>query len=119
MINLRTAILLLFGLALLALAIRSLRGQRLKERYALLMAGTGLPFLVLAFWPDGIVWLSELLDIEKAATMVLCLGVFTLLMIFKLLTVVSVQERQIVSLTQMLSILEAERRETGRDGSAD
>ena len=112
----RTIILFVFGTALLFFAVRSLRAQRLKERYALLMCVTGLPFLVLAVWPDGIVWLSETLDIEKPATMVLGLGVFVLLMVFKLLSIVSVQERQIQRLTQALGILMAENSQRPDDG---
>ena len=113
----RTAILLLFGTALLFFAVRSLRNQRLKERYAILMFFTGLPFLVLGVWPDGIVFLSETLDIEKPATMVLGLGVFVLLIVFKLLSIVSVQERKIQDLSQLIAILMAEQRREERSGS--
>jgi hypothetical protein len=98
--------------------VRSLRNQRLKERYAILMFFTGLPFLALAFWPDGIVWLAEMLDIEKPATMVLCLGVFVLLMVFKLLSIASVQERRIQDLSQTLGILMAEQRPRRTDERA-
>ncbi len=114
MMHVRTLILLFFGTAMVFFAVQSLRRQRLKERYALLMFFSGLPFLVLAIWPDGIVFLCEVLDIEKATTMVLCLGVFTLVMLFKLLSIVSVQERKIVSLAQTLGMLMAER---GRGGA--
>jgi hypothetical protein len=117
MIHQRTLILFLFGAAMVLFAVQSLRGQRLKERYALLMLFSGLPFLVLAVWPDGIVFLCEVLDIEKPTTMVLCLGVFTLVMLFKLLSIVSVQERRIVSLAQTIGILMAERG-AGDDGPA-
>jgi len=79
--------------------------MRLKERYVLLFGAVGLPFLALAVWPDGILWLSNLLQMEKHTFMVLCLGVFTMLLLLKLLSIVSVQERQIATLTQMVGIL--------------
>lgn len=101
----RTLVLLFLGGALLLMAIRSLRAMRLKERYALIFFFTGLPFVVLAYWPDGIVFLVDLLEIEKATLMVLTLAVFLILMLFKLLAVVSVQERKITALTQTVAIL--------------
>ena len=101
----RSVILLTFGSVLLLLAIRSLRAQRLKERYAILFFFTGLPFMVLAIWPDGILFLGDLLRIEKAATMVLCLGAFVILVLFMLLSIVSVQDRRIATLSQMVAIL--------------
>jgi hypothetical protein len=45
--------------------------------------------------------------------MVLCLGVFVLLMVFKLLSIASVQERRIQDLSQTLGILMAEQRARG------
>jgi len=104
----RTAILIIFGGGLLLLSLRSLRAMRLKERYVLLFASVGLPFLALAIWPDGILWVADALQMEKATFMILCLGVFTILLLLKLLSVVSVQERQIAALTQIVGILSEE-----------
>lgn len=101
----RTIVLLMLGGMLLLGAIRSLRGMRLKERYALILFFTGLPFVVLAYWPDGIVFLVRTLEIEKPTLMVLALTVFLLVMLFKLLAVVSVQERRITALAQTVAIL--------------
>lgn len=115
----RTIILLGYGLLLLLMSLRSLRAQRLKERYVLLFALTGLPFLVLALWPDGVVFLSRALDIEKPTLLVLALAAFLILIIFELFSIVSVQERRITSLAQHVGILLQERRLTDRDGSAD
>lgn len=101
----RTIALLALGGMLLLMALRSLRAMRLKERYALILFFTGLPFVVLAYWPDGIVFLEKHLEIEKPTLMVLVLATFVILMLFKLLAVVSVQERKITALTQMVAIL--------------
>ena len=101
----RTIILLTYGLGLIILALRSLRAQRLRERYVLLFVAIGLPFLILSLWPDGIVWLSNVLRIEKATLLVLLVTGFLLLVIFELLSIVSVHERKIATLTQLTAIL--------------
>ena len=101
----RTMVLLFLGGMLFLMAIRSLRAMRLKERYALIFFFTGLPFVVLAYWPDGIVFLVDTLEIEKPTLMVLALATFVILLFFKMLAVISVQERRITALTQMVAIL--------------
>lgn len=101
----RTIILLTYGLGLIFLALRSLRAQRLRERYVLLFVGIGLPFLILSLWPDGIVWLSTTLRIEKATLLVLLVAGFLILVVFELLSIVSVHERKIATLTQLTAIL--------------
>lgn len=101
----RTIVLLTLGVLLLALAFRRLRARRLKERYVLLFAFLGLPFLALAFWPDGIVYLSDLLQIEKATLLVLALTAFVVLMLLELLTLVSVQDQKLTRLAQEVAIL--------------
>ena len=101
----RTLLLLLFGTTIVAMSIRSLRAERLKERHAILFVLTALPFLVLAAWPDGIVFMSEALTIEKATLMTGGLGAFTILLLIKLLSIVSVQDRRITTLTQVVTLL--------------
>ena len=100
-----TIILLAIGGMFLVLAVRSLRAHRLKERYALLFFFVGLPFLILAAWPDAVGYISEKLGIQYSTVLLLCVTTFFLLMIFKLLSIVSVQERKIATLAQMVSTL--------------
>lgn len=109
--NMRTLILLVIGAMILWLVLRSLRAMRLKERYALLMLGVGLPFVLLALWPDAVVFLSGALGIEKPTLLVLGLTVFVVLIIFELLSIVSVQERKITALAQIVGILSQKQRE--------
>lgn len=109
--NMRTLILLVIGATILWLVLRSLRAMRLKERYALLMLGVGLPFVLLALWPDAVVFLSGALGIEKPTLLVLGLTVFVVLIIFELLSIVSVQERKITALAQIVGILSQKQRE--------
>lgn len=101
----RSIILLVIGGTLLFLALRSLRAHRIKERYALLFFCMGLPFLGLAIWPDAVVFMVDTLQIEKPTVLVLCLTVFCVVMIFKLLSIISVQDRKIATLAQMVSML--------------
>ena len=112
----RTAILAVYGCAIIALAFRSLAAQRLRERYVLLIITMGLPFLVLAAWPDGVVVASELLRIEKATLLVLLVAGFLVLVIFELLSIVSVHERRIAVLAQRVALLSAAVGESQRVG---
>ncbi len=101
----RTAILLVFGILLMTWTIRAFRAHRLKERYAILMVLTGVPFLVLAFWPDGIIFVAESLRIEKATVLILAVATFMTIMIFQLLSIVSIQDQKIHTLAQLTGIL--------------
>ncbi|MBI1337549.1 MAG: DUF2304 family protein [Phycisphaera sp.] len=101
----RTLILAIFGGVLLFLTVRSLRAHRLKEVYALLFGALGLPFLVLSLWPDGIVFVSDVLRIEKPTVLVLFLTVFVVALVFKLFSIVSVQQQRIATLTQIVGVL--------------
>jgi hypothetical protein len=105
MIILRNLIVLALGATILLMAIRSLRAGRLKERYALIFVLTGLPFLVLALWRDGVGYIAQWLDIDYRTLALIGVTTFFMLMIFKLLSIVSVQERRITTLAQNMSIL--------------
>jgi hypothetical protein len=97
--------LLTFGGLLLLLAIRRLRTYRLKERYALLFLLIGLPFVGLAFWPEGVAWMANLLRIQYNTFALICVSVFLFLVVFELLTIVSVQDQKITALAQLVAIL--------------
>ncbi len=101
----RSLILIVFGLTLLWLAVRRLRQFKLKERYTLLFLLLGLPFLILAVWPRAIEHLSRVTHIGEATVMLFCVSVFLILTVFELLTIVSVQDRKITTLAQMVGIL--------------
>ncbi len=105
MIIIRNLIVLVLGATILLMAIRSLRAGRLKERYALIFVITGLPFLVLALWRDGVGYIANLLDIDYRTLALIGVTAFFMLMIFKLLSIVSVQERRITTLAQHVGIL--------------
>jgi hypothetical protein len=98
---------ILFALAggIFFLALRSLRAQRLKERYAIIFVLTGIPFLGLGFWTDGVGYIGSFLSIDYRTVSLVCITIFLILMIFKLFSIVSVQERQITILAQQVGIL--------------
>jgi hypothetical protein len=98
-------ILLIFGLGAVALAVRRLRTYKIKERHVILLAFTGLPFLILAIWPTGVGWFAEKLHIEYHTVSLLCVAAFLILMVFELLTIVSLQDRKIATLAQIVGIL--------------
>ena len=115
----RTIILFGFAVLLIALTLRSLRAQRLKERYVLLFLLTGLPFMVLTFWPNGILFLADILDIEKPTLLVLCATMYFILTTFSLLSIVSVQERKITTLSQMISLLQEQQKQQSETSDQD
>jgi hypothetical protein len=98
-------ILVCFGTMILLLAVRRMRSYRLKERHMLLFTLTGLPFLFLAIWPLGMGWLALRLGIDYHTLSVLCIAAFLILMVFELLTIVSLQDRKIATLAQIVGIL--------------
>ncbi len=100
-----TLILLAIGNLMLLLAIRSMRAQRLKVRHALLFLFLGLPFFGLAAWPDAVGYVGALLGIEYQTVMLLIVTTFFLVMNFKLLSIVSNQDRRIICLAQMVATL--------------
>jgi|SRR5580704_7427861 hypothetical protein len=98
-------ILVCFGTTILLLAVGRMRSYRLKERHMLLFTLMGLPFLVLAIWPLGVDWVGRKLGIDYHTVPVLCIAAFFILMVFELLTIVSLQDRKIASLAQIVGIL--------------
>jgi hypothetical protein len=102
---LKSLILLLIGGSLFVLAVRRLRQYKLRERYALVFLLLGLPFAVLAAWPNAIGSLADLLDIHDQTVTLLCVTGFLTVMVFELLTIVSVQDQKITTLAQLVGIL--------------
>lgn len=98
-------ILICFGTTVLLVAVRRMRSYRLKERHMLLFTFTGLPFLVLAIWPTGVGWVALRLHVEYHTVSVLLIAAFLILMVFELLTIVSLQDRKIATLAQIVGIL--------------
>jgi hypothetical protein len=101
----RSLFLILLGTSLLILAIRRLRQFKLRERYALLFMLIGLPFIALAFWQDGVGWMATRLQMQYNTLALICVSVFLFLAVFELLTIVSIQDRKITTLAQMVGIL--------------
>ena len=98
-------ILLAFGGTVLAMALRRLRAYRLKERHILLFLLAGVPFLILAMWPPAIGWLAGKLQIDYHTASLLCVMAFLILMLFEIFTIVSLQERKIATLAQIIGIM--------------
>jgi small-conductance mechanosensitive channel len=98
-------ILLCFGVSVLIAAVRRMRTYRLKERHMLMFILTGLPFLALAIWPAGLGWMAERLRMDYHTLSMLCIAAFLILVIFEMLTIVSLQDRKISTLAQIVGIM--------------
>lgn len=94
-----------FGGSLLLLAIVRLRRFKLKERYTLLFMLLGVPFVLLAVWPSFIEYLARVSHIQEQTIMLLCVCIFLIFVVFELLSIVSVLDRKITTLAQMVGIL--------------
>ena len=104
-------ILAAIGLSLLVLAVRRLSNYRLKERYTLAFFFISLPFVALAFWPDAISYLAARMDIQNHTLILLCVSAFFLIIVLELLTIVSIQDRKIANLAQIVGILASDQHE--------
>ena len=102
---LKSLILLVLGGGLLLLAVLRLRRYRLKERYALIFLLLGLPFFALAAWPNAVGRIADVLDMDYRTVTLLCVAGVLALMVFELLTIVSVQDQKITALAQLVGIL--------------
>ena len=105
MFTLKSLILLLLGGGLLLLAVLRLRRYRLKERYALIFLLLGLPFFALAAWPNAVGRVADVLSMDYRTVTLLCVASVLALMVFELLTIVSVQDQKITALAQLVGIL--------------
>lgn len=65
----------------------------------------GLPFAVLAAWPNAIGYVADLLHIHYQTVTLLCVAGFLTIMVFELLTIVSLQDQKITTLAQLVGIL--------------
>jgi hypothetical protein len=102
---LKSLILLILGGSLFTLAVLRLRQYKLKERYALVFLLLGLPFALLAAWPNAVGYFADLLDMDYRTITLLCVAGFLTVMVFELLTIVSVQDQKITTLAQHVGIL--------------
>ena len=104
-IIIKSLILLVLGGSLFTLAVLRLRQYRLKERYALVFLLLGLPFVVLAAWPNGVEFAARLLGIHYQTVALISVTAVLLLAVFELLTIVSTQDQKISQLAQLVGIL--------------
>jgi len=65
----------------------------------------GLPFVLLAFRPEAVGWMALRLGIQYTTLALIGVSVFLFLVVFELLTIVSVQDQKINSLAQLVGIL--------------
>ena len=101
----KTLIPLVFGLSLLLLAVRRLRQYRLKERYTLLFFFIAAPLMALALWPEAVDYIARRMHIEYGTVALLGVTALFSILILELLSIVSVQDRKITTLAQLVGIL--------------
>jgi Uncharacterized conserved protein (DUF2304) len=110
----KTLIPLVFGVSLLLLAVRRLSQYRLKERYTLLFFFIAAPLLGLAFWPDAVAYIAHRMHIEYGTVALLGVTALFSILILELLSIVSVQDRKINTLAQLVGILMERQQQSGQ-----
>ena len=105
----RSALLLGIVLFLTLNMVRRMRRMEMKERHALVLVGVAIPFLALAIWPQLIERVASWLSIEYGTVMLVGVTAFFLVMLIEMLSVISVLERKVSVLAQMVAILNDDR----------
>jgi hypothetical protein len=101
------------ALVLILVVFELVRRRRLDERYALLWLVTGVVILVLAVWRSALDRLALLIDVSYPPSILFALaGVFILLLLLHLSSVISKLTNQNKRLAQRVAILEGEMRES-------
>lgn len=108
----------MFGVSLLLLAVRRLRQYRLKERYTLLFFCISAPMFLLSLWPDGVSYIAHKMHIEYGTVALLGVTALFSILILELLSIVSVQDRKINTLAQLVGILMERQQQAGLDNDA-
>ncbi len=86
--------------------------KRLNIKYTLLWIFSVLVLFLMALFPQGIYWLSELLGFEAPINMVyIVAGAFGLLILLSITVIVSDMNRKIIKLVQKQALLEKRIRE--------
>ena len=103
-------VLLAVALVTLPLSIATGWGEPPTSGYAFWLLGLfavsiGLPFFALAIWPAAVGWVAQKLQIAYPTVSVLCVTAFLILMVIELLTIVSLQDRKISTLAQIVGIM--------------
>lgn len=93
---------------------RRLRQYRLKERYTLLFFLIAAPLMGLALWPDGVDYIARRVGIEYYTVALLGVTALFSILILELLSIVSVQDRKITTLAQLVGILMQRHQQSGQ-----
>ena len=106
------AVLICAVLVYLVVLLLLMKKQKFNLRYALVWLLAALVMLIVAIFPQIVVGLSKLLGIQSTVNTVFLLeGLFVLLILLSLTSIVSVQTNQIRRLTQTQALLEKRVRE--------
>lgn len=104
--------LIILAIAFVFVIVRNVNRKRLRIQYSFIWLIIALALIVAAFFPNTVVWLCGVLDIETPSNLVYLLGIIVLLLItFHQTQLISRQADQIKRLTQMISLEKYKREE--------
>jgi len=97
---------LALALAVVLVTVEMIRRRKLREEYALLWLVTSLALLVVAVFPNMVIWLATTLHINYLTIVVLGLFLFLAMIVLHLSMVVSRQSEEIRQLAQRIALLD-------------
>jgi hypothetical protein len=107
-----TIVAILFVVVVLVFVIEMLRRQKIREKYAVLWIVIGVATLILAAFPDLLVWAAKLVGVQVPSNLLFAIAVILLLGVtLHLSREVSSSEDEIRSLAEEVAILRADLRD--------
>lgn len=107
-----TIVAVLFVVVVLVFVIEMLRRQKIREKYAVLWIVIGVATLILAAFPDLLVWAAKLVGVQVPSNLLFAIAVILLLGVtLHLSREVSSSEDEIRSLAEEVAILRADLRD--------
>ncbi|WP_138442513.1 DUF2304 domain-containing protein [Sinomonas susongensis] len=107
-----TVLAVLFVVAVLLFVIEMLRRQKIREKYAVLWIVIGLASLLLAAFPDLLIWAARLAGVQVPSNLLFAIAVILLMGVsLHLSREVSASEDEIRALAEEVAILRADLRD--------
>ncbi|WP_334170984.1 DUF2304 domain-containing protein [Sinomonas sp.] len=107
-----TVLAVLFVIAVLIFVIEMLRRQKIREKYAVLWIVIGLASLLLAVFPDLLIWAAHVVGVQVPSNLLFAIAVILLMGVtLHLSREVSAGEDEIRALAEEVAILRADLRD--------
>lgn len=104
---------LVMAVIVLAVTVEMIRRRKLREEYAMLWLFTSLALVLLAIFPNVVIWLQDTLQVNYLTIVVLALFLFLSMIVMHFAVVISKQAEDIRQLAQGMALLNQKLQERG------